>query len=50
VRAVAVLVALIALATAQPALALSAAAVYALTHTAELVAGLALYFGGEPVG
>lgn len=50
VRAVAVLVALIALATAQPALALAAAAVYALAYTAELVAGLALYFGGEPVG
>jgi hypothetical protein len=49
VRAVVVLVALIALATVEPALALAAVVVYALGYTVELVVGLVLYFGGEPV-
>ncbi|HVM69003.1 MAG TPA: hypothetical protein VM204_04120 [Gaiellaceae bacterium] len=47
VRAVTVLVALIALATAEPALALAAALVYATGYTVELVLGIVLYASGE---
>ncbi|HVM17730.1 MAG TPA: hypothetical protein VM290_09135 [Gaiellaceae bacterium] len=50
VRAVAVVVGLVAVATVAPSLALAAAAVYAVGYTLELALGLTLYFGGEPVG
>jgi hypothetical protein len=50
VRAVVVVLALIALATIEPGLALAAAVVYGIAYTLELVVRLALYFGGEPLG
>jgi hypothetical protein len=50
VRAVAVLAALIALATVAPALALAAALVYAAGYTVEVVLAVVLYLKGEPLG
>ena len=49
VRAVAVVVGLIAVATVAPSVALAAALVYAAGYTLELVLGVVLYFQGEPV-
>ena len=47
-RAIAVLVAIVALAATDARLALAATLVYALAYTLELAVSLALYFGGEP--
>lgn len=49
VRAIVVVVGLIAVATVAPSFALAAAAVYALGYTVELVLSLVLYFSAEPV-
>jgi hypothetical protein len=48
-RAVAVGVVVIAVAASDPALAVSAALVYALAYTLELALSLLTYFGSEPV-
>ena len=45
-RAIAVMVALVAVAATEPRLALAAALVYALAYTLELAVSLASYFGG----
>jgi hypothetical protein len=47
-RAIAVLVAIVALAATDARLALAATLLYALAYTLELGVSLALYFGGEP--
>ena len=49
VRAIAVVVGLIAVATVAPMVALAGALVYAAGYTLELVLGVVLYFQGEPV-
>lgn len=49
VRAIAVVVGLIAVATFAPTVALAGALVYAAGYTLELVVGVALYFQGEPL-
>ena len=47
-RALVVLVAIVALAASDPELALAATLLYALAYTVELAVSLMLYFGGEP--
>jgi hypothetical protein len=50
-RALAVMVAIVALAATDPQLALAATLLYALAYTAELAVALALYFSGDsPIG